>query len=146
MTAYVFDVTRFRADFPAFANATDFPTPTLQMYWDTAGCIMDNDDYNCWAFEGECRERGLYLLTAHLTALSVIIAGGQIPGIVTQATIDKVSVTLMPPLVDTQLQQWFCMTPYGMQLYAMLQAAFVGGFYIGGLPELSAFRKVGGVF
>ncbi len=148
MTAYTFDVTAFRIAFPAFADVTLFPTATLQMNWDAATCLMDNDDNGHWALHGECRFRGLNLLTAHLTALSVIIAngGGQVPGLVQSATIDKVTVSLTPPPIKTQWQWWLSLTPYGQQLLALLQVSSVGGFYVGGLPELFAFRKVGGIF
>lgn len=146
MTAYVFDPDYFRELFPAFANVTTFPDSMLEMNWDTAGCIITNDNNSSWRFKGTCRERGLYLLTAHLVALSVIITGGQLPGVVLSATIDKITVTLMPPVVTSQFQQWLSITPYGQQLRALLQVSSVGGFYFGGLPELSSFRKVGGVF
>lgn len=96
--------------------------------------------------EGECRYRALTLLTAHLAALGVLIAAGQVPGLVQTATVDKVSVSLTPPPILTQFQWWLSLTPYGQQLLALLQVASVGGIYIGGLPEISAFRKVGGIF
>lgn len=146
MTAFIFDIPAFRLAFPAFANPATFPDITLEMYWDNAGCIIDNDDNGCWALRGECRYRALTLMTAHLAALSVIIAGGQVPGLVQSATIDKVTVSLTPPPVKTQFQWWLSLTPYGQQLLAILQAASVGGFYFGGVPETSSFRKAGGVF
>lgn len=145
MTILVFDVALFREQFPAFANATTFPTPQLQMYWDMATCyISDNADYG-W-LQGTCRQLALNFMTAHLTALSVIIAGGQVPGLMQNATIDKVSVSLTPPPIPNQWQWWLNLTPYGQQLLALLEARSVGGDYIGGLPELSSFRKVGGVW
>lgn len=143
---FTFDVAAFRLAFPAFADSTLFPTETLQMNWDTAGCYVDNTNSNCEALSGDCRLRALNLMTAHLTALSALVAAGQIPGLVQTATVDKVSVSLTPPPLKTQWQWWLSLTPYGQQLLALLQVSGVGGFYIGGLPELSAFRKVGGIF
>lgn len=139
-----FDVAIFREQFPAFANETTFPDAMLQMYWDMATCYIS--DYNCGWLYGDCRRLAIDLMTAHLTALSVLIAAGQTPGLVQSATIDKVSVSLTPPPIPNQWQWWLALTPYGQQLLALLQVKSVGGFYIGGLPEGGAFRKVGGIF
>ena len=146
MTAFVFDVTAFREDYPQFANETTFPDATLDMYWDNSTCYIDNDDNGCWALKGDCRYLALNLMTAHLAAISVMVAAGQTPGLVQSATIDKVSVSLTPPPLKNQWQWWLSLTPYGQRLLALFQVSTVGGFYIGGLPELSAFRKVGGIF
>ena len=139
-----FDVTAFRVQFPAFANVTLFPDATLQMYWDTATCFVSNRNYGWLA--GACRQLALNLMTAHLAQLSVIIAGGQTPGMVQSATIDKVTVSLTPPPVPNQWQWWLGLTPYGQELLALLMARSAGGFYVGGLPERTGFRKVGGTF
>lgn len=143
---FTFDVEEFRVFFPAFASETLFPDDTLQMYWDSATCLVENTQSGCLMLEGDCRFRALNLMTAHLTALSVLIAAGQTPGLVQSATVDKVSVSLTPPPIQSQWQWWLSLTPYGQQLLALLQVSSVGGVYIGGLPELSAFRKVGGIF
>lgn len=145
MAIIEFDVTEFREMFPAFANATTFPTPMLQMYWDMAICYVDDNGSYGW-MQGDCRKLAINLMTAHLVALSVLIAAGQNPGFVTASTIDKISVTLEAPPVKTQWAWWLSNTPYGAQLLALLQSYSVGGFYIGGRSELSAFRKVGGYF
>ena len=140
-----FNVTEFRLLFPAFANETQFPTVRLQMYWDSATCyITDIGNYG-W-LQGRCRQLAINYMTAHLTAISVLIAAGQTPGLVQNATVDKVSVGLTPPPLKNQWQWWLSTTPYGQELLALLQARSVGGWYIGGNPELSAFRKVGGRF
>lgn len=145
-TTFIFDIPAFRVSFPAFSNETTSPDEVLQMYWDSTACIIENTTYECYMLEGECRYRALTLLTAHLAALGVLIAAGQVPGLVQTATVDKVSVSLTPPPILTQFQWWLSLTPYGQQLLALLQVASVGGIYIGGLPEISAFRKVGGIF
>jgi len=144
MATIVFDVAVFRARYPQFADSDIYPDATLNAYWETATCFISAEDYGY--LHGACRETALMLLTAHLAGLSVFIANGQTPGMVTSATIDKVSVSLTPPPVKDQLAWWLNLTPYGMQLWAMLSAMSVGGLYIGGLPERSAFRTVGGRF
>lgn len=143
-STYVFDIPAFRISYPAFANVDTFPDATLQMYFDTATCYVANENYGCLA--DDCRYRALTLMTAHLVALSVLIAAGQVPGMVQNATIDKVTVGLTPPPLPNQFQWWLGLTPYGQQLLALLQVSSVGGFYVGGLPERSAIRKVYGVF
>jgi hypothetical protein len=140
-----FDVTLFRQQFPVFANATAYPDAMLQMYWDMAVCYVTDVGNYGW-LQGNCRQLAINLMTAHLTALSVIVAGGQVPGLVQSATIDKVSVSLTPPPLKNQWQWWLSTTPYGQQLLALLQNRSVGGWYIGGRPELAAFRRVGGRF
>lgn len=144
MAVITFNVTDFRAAFPAFANVTKYPDATLQGYFDAATCYVSPE--NCGSLRDGCRTRALYLMTAHLAALSDLIASGQTPGQVQSATIDKVSVSMTPPPNANQWQWWLGLTPYGMQLLALLQAKSVGGFSVGGLPEASAFRKVFGVY
>ena len=147
MSTLTFDVVAFRLAFPAFADELLYPTPTLQGYWDAATCYISDQDYGY--LNGVCRERAINLMTAHLTALSNIIAENNykgMPGLAQSATIDKVSVSLTPPPAKNQWQWWLSLTPYGQQLFALLFVKGAGGMYIGGLPETSAFRRVGGVF
>lgn len=144
MTTITFDVTLFRQLFPAFADPILFPDATLQQFWNSATCYISDQDYGF--LNGDCRLQALNLMTAHLTALSVIIAKGQVPYIVQGATIDKVTLSLVPPPVKNEWRWWLFTTPYGQQLYSLLFVTGVGGFYIGGLPERSAFRCVGGIF
>ncbi len=140
----IFDPVEFRLRFPAFANPMVYPTVVLQRYWDMATCYISDLNYG-W-LHGKCRRLAIDLMLCHLLALNELIAAGQTPGLVNNATIDKVSVGLVPPPVKTQYQWWLSLTPYGQELLALLQVKSVGGFYIGGRPELSAFRKVGGRF
>lgn len=148
MSVITFNVAEFRAAFPAFSDETKFPDATLQGYFDSACLFIDPNTSACWYFglKEAAKKRALYLMTAHLAQLSTIIAGGQTPGQVQGSTIDKVSVTLTPPPQQNQWQWWLGLTAYGQQLLAILQVKAAGGFYIGGRPELAAFRKVGGVF
>lgn len=145
MSEYVFDAAAFRAAYPAFSNVTLYPTVTLDAYWATAGCFVENTDSSCLPFlTGACREKALYMMTAHLAALATIVAAGKTPGLVSSATIDKISVTLQTPPEADQWQWWLNLTPYGMQLLALLQVSSVGGFCFGGSPETLAIRGIGG--
>jgi hypothetical protein len=144
MTVLVFDVAAFRIAYPAFADAGLFPTVTLESYWNTATCFISPEDYGY--LHGACRANAINLLTAHLAALSVVVAGGETPGMAQSASVDKVAVSLVPPPVKTQLAWWLNLTAYGMQLWALLEMCAVGGMYIGGSPNYPAFRKPTGRF
>lgn len=138
----------FRALFPQFANSTTFPDVAIQMQFDLATSYVSADTYGCMPIAA--RTHALYLMTAHLLALGVIIAAGGYtgrPGIATASRVGDVQVTVeAPPFGTSQWRWWLNTTPYGGQLVALLDVQSVGGFMIGGLPERSAFRKVGGIF
>lgn len=146
------DPATFRALFPEFADATAYPEAALQIRWD-AEAVGYVSDENCGDLRDAKRAYAVQLMLAHLLRLSKLAAsagvgGAALAGVVTAATIDKVSVTLAPPPARDAWGYWLAQTPYGQQLSAFLSAQAVGGFYIGGnIPaERSAFRKAGGVF
>jgi hypothetical protein len=147
MTTLTLDIAAFRLLFPQFASPTTFPDVKIQAEFGMATGYVSPDTYG--DMPAAARSSALGLMTAHLLALGVIIAqnnySGQV-GIVTAATIDGVSITLAPPPQRGQWRWWLNTTPYGAQLVALLDAQAAGGFFIGGLPERSAFRRVGGGF
>ena len=125
--AYFYNDAQFRTQFPAFSNATTYPQATLQQYFNTAGLIVANNNYGplqCAGATLTC----LYLLTAHLAQIGTQIAAGQQGGIVVQAAIDKINITLQEFQYPNQWQFWLASTPYGAQLLAILQAQSIGGF------------------
>lgn len=141
------DITTFRLLFPEFANVIAFPDAYITAQWDVAVSAMGDQDG--WLLNGSALQTALQYLTAHQMKLNVILtAGGSggIAGVVTGATIDKVSVSLAAPTTRNGWQYWLASTPYGMQLWAFLSMKSAGGLYIGGRPERRAFRKVGGNF
>lgn len=140
-----FDVVQFRIDYPEFTDPP-YSDADLQRCWNTATCYISNQ--NCGTLSGECRQLALNLMTAHLCTIANLAASGagQVSGLVQSATIDKISVSQTPPPLKSQWQWWLSTTIYGQQLFALLQARSVGGFYAPGLPETSAFRRVGGIF
>lgn len=147
MSTVTFDPATFRVLFPQFANETAFPTVKLQADFDLATAYISPDSYGDMPLAA--RTQALNLMTAHLLALGVIIAQngyqGQV-GVVTAATVDHVQITLAPPPVKSQWRWWLNATPYGAQLLGLLEMRSAGGFFVGGLPERDAFRKVGGIF
>ena len=121
----------FRALFPAFADMTTYPQAVLQLYWDNATAYVSNQYGGCYVMGMTLAQQTLAVnqMTAHLVALANLIATGQTPGIMTGATIDKISVTLEPPPIPNQWQYWLQTTPYGQQLLALLQVSSAGGFF-----------------
>lgn len=148
MSTITLDIAAFRELFPQFA--ADPPSDALiTAQWGLATAYVSADTYGCMPVQA--RTYALQLMTAHLLALGVIIANGGTytgtPGIVTSSKVGDVQVSLaQPPYGTSPWRYWLALTPYGAQLLALLDAQAVGGFFVGGLPERSAFRKVGGIF
>ena len=138
----LFNVAAFRTQFAAFADATAFPDGTLQAYWDTAGKYISQYYTNCLD-DLSLAQRTLALnqMTAHIAQLFVLANAGQSGGVVTAATIDKVSVTLEPPPARNEWQWWLNQTPYGAMLLTLLDVASVGGFFVGGFPTTFTLRR-----
>lgn len=147
MTTITLDPAAFRALFPQFADPVKWPDAALSIQFGAATGYVSADTYGDMTVAA--RTNALYLMTAHLLALGVIIAqnnySGQV-GVVQGAVVDHVQITLTPPPVKSQWQWWLNTTPYGAQLLGLLDAQAAGGFYVGGLPERAAFRKVAGIF
>lgn len=151
MTAITFNVTQFRTQFsPAFDNTTQYPDAQLQLFWNNANSFIYNNPNTtnapCFWFPRLSTidlTLALNLMTAHLTQLWTLLQQGITPQVITSSTIDKITVTLLPPPVKNQFSWWLQTTPYGMELYALLMVNSVGGFYIGGSPVLSSFPRPG---
>ena len=145
-TTINYNDTAFRTLFPAYASMTNFPQSTLQAYWNNATNYVSNVNGGCFTggLSLNQQTQALNLMTAHLAYIAGLIQQGQVPGVMTAASIDKISITLEPPLLKNQWQYWLQSTPYGQQLIALLQVVGVGGFYVSsGLPGRAGFR--GGV-
>jgi hypothetical protein len=145
MTVPVYTDSLFRQQFPEFANTQANPSAQISMYWTMGTSFIST--YNAGAGYTDAQAQlANDLMAAHLTKLSCIIASGTTSGIVVGAAEGSVNVTLMPPPVKSAFGYWLGSTPYGQQLRALLDAIAGIGFYVGGLPERSGFRKIGGVF
>ena len=138
MPASVFDLSAFRTAYPVFDSV---PDATVQAAATSALCLIGQD--GC-----DCDVQMWQLMVAHLLYIQGQVATGNGgAGAVTSATIDKVSVAFAaPPFGTSAYKFWLFKSPYGGQLLAMLDRCSKGGVYVGGLPERSAFRSVGGVF
>ena len=145
MTDITFNVTVFRTQFPAFVSEATFPDVVLMGYFNSATCYLSTTDYGC--LNGDCRERGLLLLTAHICVLTRQAEKGQTTGVLTSASVGGVSVSISPsPFGSNNWAWWLSTTAYGQELLALLRQSASGGLYIGGRPERRAFRKVAGRF
>ena len=142
--AVVPDVTQFRERFPAYADETTYPDDLIQTYFGIAECYIANNNNPC--LSDPCLLQAIYLMTAHLLFVQDLANEGQVPGFVTSATVGNVSTTLQGPPPTDQWDWWVSLSSYGQQLNAMLAVAGVGGIYAGSLPEMAAFRRVGGIF
>lgn len=144
MAQHVLDPATFRLLFPAYASDTTYPDGVLDVFWGNAVAFLG--EYDGCLLKGAAKQSALNYLTAHLLASRDLIARGQSFKVVTGSTVDKVQVQLMPPPARSAWQWWLATTPYGLQLWALLNVSSAGGFYLGGRPEQDAFRKVGGRF
>lgn len=142
----VYNDTNFRAQFPAFANATAFPEAMLSATWTTGTAYISPNANPGWTCNPAQLQRALDLMCAHLTQLAQQIANGQPMGIMTAATEGSVSITLQPPPVKSAFGYWLSTTPYGNELRMLLDVVAGVGFYVGGSLERAGFRKAGGVF
>jgi hypothetical protein len=152
MTDIAFNVTAFRAQFPGFANTGTYPDATLDGYFSFAtGYISATPQWGIGGLTLNQQTLALNLMTAHLATIGQRIAtygadSGRVSGFISSESVKDVSYTLKPPEGFSAFGQWLSQTPYGQQLYALLNVASAGGFYVGGLPEGRAFRKLGGRF
>lgn len=143
MATVFFNAAAFRASFPSFSNATAYPDSRMQMYWDMATAYITDQTGGayCAGMNAKQQVLALNLMTAHLLALSNLIASGQTPGIEVSATIDKISISIEPPPATNQWQYWLQTTPYGAELLALLQVMTVGGRFYNPRPVVTAFRR-----
>jgi hypothetical protein len=148
MTDIAFDPAAFRKLFPIFADVICQPDAVLQGWFNVACLYISNQDSACFVVNGDTRAYALDLMTAHVGYLFKAAANGDPTGIVTQATIDKVTVAVKAPPIQegSMLQFWLAQSPFGQQLLALLSMKAAGGLYIGGSPERYGFRRVGGGF
>ncbi len=141
----VLDIPAFRLAFPAFSNVTTYPDAMLNLYYANAGFYISQNDAWC-GLSGLQLDYVLQTLLAHLLYCSDLIKAGKTNVIVTSSTVADVSVTLEPPPAKTGWEWWLSTSPYGLELWALLVVQSAGGWSVGGRPETSAFRKVGGFF
>lgn len=140
------DIDAFRTMFPAYADYQKFSDDMIEMWLNVANVHLKKG----WALSDKTYDHAIMLMLAHLLhgvakSLDANSESGS-TGIVTSATQGSVSVSFATPTTKDAWEFWLASSPYGLQLWALLQQLGSGGLFIGGLPERSAVRKVGGVF
>jgi hypothetical protein len=149
-----YDDALFRAQIPEFASTTTYPEVSIAAFWDVASIFIAAEGSPCGVLNGKSLALALNYMTAHLMILSNqqnpatggTGAGTAQGGFETSATIGEISVAKLAPPAKDAWDWWLYQTPYGQALMALLKLLAVGGLMVGGLPERTAFRKVGGVF
>lgn len=139
-----FNITEFRKRFEAFSNTSDFPDEVLELRWEISVNYISDNVYG--RLSSKQRELGLQLLTAHLLILQQNRQSGVASSQVSSVGEGRESVSFETPPAANNFRWWLGLTQYGQELLSLLEINSVGGLYIGGLPERSAFRKVGGKF
>jgi hypothetical protein len=138
MSTIALDLPSFRARFSEFAAT---PDAAVTAQWGVAVLYVSPDTYGDMPVGP--RTYALQLMTAHLLS----IASASASGVTLQSKVGDVAVSLaQPPYGTSPWRYWLNLSPYGAALLALLDAQAAGGFYVGGLPERAAFRKVGGVW
>lgn len=139
------DITTFRLMFPIFASTTLYPDDLLNMFYEVATDFIP--PYPAWGgLKPATLKLALQYLTAHLLYEYKLQARNQTGKVVTGATVDKVTVSLLAPPVKDGWDFWLNQSPYGQSLLALLKLKSAGGWSVGGSPERAGFRVVGGVF
>lgn len=141
----VLNIAAFRATFSAFANVMTFPDAMVLTWYANAGAYLDMND-NSTGLNGTNLDYALQLLTCHLLTIANNINSGQTTQPINSASEGSVSVAFAPPPFKSGWEYWLSSTPYGQQLWSLLNVQSIGGWSVGGRPESAAFRKAGGLF
>lgn len=137
-------VSDLRSAFPEFASVTAYPNAYIQrfitqatMYISTVSRII-RDDVRVLAIE---------YMACHLMTLSAIDGAGNIKddngsagGVLTNASIDSVSVGYQGVIARDGFEQWIQSTPYGKMYWALLKANTPVGIHYVGSPRVFGIR------
>lgn len=140
MAEITVSVSEFRQKFPMFDDTTKYSDSFIQSMIDVAKLYISPEP-NCMV-SVEMQKQMIYLMTAHLLTLNYQIMQGDMSsasGQVASASVGGVSVSKAVPNNKTELDYWLNLTPFGMQLLALLSLMTGVGFYMGGQRE-NVFR------
>lgn len=133
----MFPLELFRKLYPQFAQYDDEIVLYLS---ESAECYMND------CMRDKCKDNAWLLIVAHLLQLKVNAETNTSGNQIASATIDKVSVSYSVTSSGNQSQDWFNLTPFGKEFLVLLQRKCGSVKYVGGYPERSGFRIVGGRF
>lgn len=123
-----FNYATFQSQIPLYASSP--VESVVQAYWATATYYVSA--INAGVIHDDARQYAINLMCAHLIFIANLAAEGQVPALLQNATVDKVSVGVTPPPLPNQWQWWLDLSPYGQQLLALLQVNSVAGFFTAG--------------
>lgn len=135
-------------------DARDFPLESFRVLYPQFASVTNDDIYvialsalNYFSpCSGVCTNEQWMLVVAHMLYLRQQIADGQASsGAVASATIGSVSVSFSAPPAGSDWSHWFKMSPFGIQLLALIKRCSVARYY-GGSGERAAFRGAFGRF
>lgn len=129
MVDVILTVDDFRQSMPQFSDETIYPDDMVDLSIDRARHYINGGKFPCnW------RGYAYKLMTAHLLTISTKVMSGDSSanGRITSTSIDKISVSLDVPQTKDELDYWLSLTPYGLELLALLNAKAPAGIYSGG--------------
>ena len=138
---YVFPKDNFLAEFPEFADTTQFPESMIARLGKAAHRYITDWRCNFPLPELEDRQYALFLMTAHLLAIRKNAADnlgeGTIPagGRVRKAVVGAVTVETDIPTTSGDFNYFLSQTAYGQELLAYLENAAPAGIYTNCWPD-----------
>lgn len=120
------DATKFRADFPEFADAAKYPDAAVAFWLALAGKLLNAQR---WV---DMLDFGTELFVAHQLTLAARNAktAGAVAAPVAAKSVDKVSVTYDTSAVRLENAGHWAATNYGQQFYQLMQLAGAGGVQV----------------
>ena len=138
MSSIVFDIAEFRIKYPVFDSISD---SVVLRAFDSAEMFISNNT-SCYLTESRLKYV-LYLMTAHILQIGIDSSsnGGGSAGIVSSASIDKISVSFEARINKTAFQYFLNKTIYGEEILALFSLWSAGGYYIGGSNATLGFKR-----
>lgn len=137
MTTVTVSVEEFLEQFPEFNTAEYAPYADLAPIYLAKAQVYITATYSGSRWTEEKRKLAIYLLMAHLIKLHYDSATGtNVAGQVASASVDGVSISYVQlPTTTDAWSYWLSLTPWGLQLLALLETMTAIPFYIGGSLE-----------
>lgn len=133
MAVVVFDPRKFRLRYPGFSDEEKVPDEVLEMLFDEACEIVDNDD-DLIPYDPDAkppvrtREVLLYMIVCHIATMTYLWEPGQ-AGALTSATEGSVSAGFNV-VADAQNPAWWTQTQCGATAWMMLKRYLSGVEYV----------------
>lgn len=130
------NIAEFKVIFPEYADSAKYPDALIQYQAEVAQCYLGDVNMT------DCRAHEVMLFIAHLLAVRLLVRSGKTSSIVTSSTRGEVTVSIATPPTHDTFVYWLSSTNYGLEFLSLIKLRSVGGMYIGGSPELSAFNEL----